>query len=106
MNRQTTFAPQLYIPNGTRDISFYAKAFGAAEVRRWANDDGTLHVAELSVDGAIFHLHEVTGKPGLFSPSEHKWYYCNHRVVCTGCRHRHAPGNSRRRNRNITRPQL
>jgi PhnB protein len=71
MNRQTTFAPQLYIPNGTRDISFYTKAFGAAEVRRWPNDDGTLHVAELSVDGAIFHLHEVTGKPGLFSPSEH-----------------------------------
>lgn len=47
-NNHTFFAPQLYIANGVTDISFYEKAFGAIELRRWNNDDGTLHVAELS----------------------------------------------------------
>ncbi len=27
-------------------------------MRRWNNDDGTLHVAELSISGALFHIHE------------------------------------------------
>jgi PhnB protein len=65
------FAPQLYIPNGVTDISFYEKAFSAIELRRFSNDDGSLHVAELSILGAIFHLHEVTAKPNHFSPSAH-----------------------------------
>jgi PhnB protein len=53
----TRFAPQLYIPHGVKDIEFYTKAFGAIELRRWTNADGTIHVAELSIDSAIFHLH-------------------------------------------------
>jgi PhnB protein len=65
------FAPQLYIKSGARDIEFYTKAFGAIELRRWANDDGSIHVAELSIDGALFHLHEDNLKPGLFSPEKH-----------------------------------
>ena len=57
MNK-TFFVPQLYIRNGVKDLDFYTKAFGATEVRRWTNDDGSIHVAELSINGALFHLHE------------------------------------------------
>src|SRR5690606_12991605 len=57
-NTMTFFAPQLFIPSSVSDISFYFKAFGAAEIRRWQNDDGSIHVAELSINGTIFHLHE------------------------------------------------
>ncbi len=67
----TFFAPQLYIPNGVTDISFYEKAFGAVEFRRFSNDDGSIHVSELSINGALFHLHEVTANPAQFSPEKH-----------------------------------
>ena len=56
--KQTFFAPQLFIPCGVTDISFYSKAFGAVEIRIWRNDDASIHVAELSINGSIFHLHE------------------------------------------------
>jgi len=52
------FAPMLIIPNGIADVSFYTKAFGAEELRRWSNADGSIHVVELSIKGAIFHMHE------------------------------------------------
>ena len=65
------FAPELFIPNGTTDISFYSKAFGAVELRRFSNDDKSIHVAELSIDGAIFHLHEETANPALFPPTKY-----------------------------------
>ncbi|HMU10535.1 MAG TPA: VOC family protein [Ferruginibacter sp.] len=68
----TFFAPQLYIPNGVTDISFYEKAFGAVELRRFSNDDGSIHVSELSINGALFHLHEVTTNPAQFSPGKYK----------------------------------
>ncbi|HYV95406.1 MAG TPA: VOC family protein [Chitinophagales bacterium] len=68
---KTCFAPQLYFKSGFRDIGFYTQAFGAEELRRWTNDDGSLHVAELSINGAIFHLHEDTNKNGLFHPGKH-----------------------------------
>lgn len=69
-NKQTFFAPQLLINNDVKDISFYAKAFGAVENLCFKNDDGSIHVAELSINGAIFHLHEVT-KSYFFSPEKH-----------------------------------
>ena len=69
-NNQTFFAPQLLINNGVKDISFYTKAFHAVENFCLKNDDGSIHVAELSINGVIFHLHEVT-KPYFFSPSKH-----------------------------------
>ena len=62
------FAPQLYIKNGVKNIDFYSKAFGAVELRRWSNDDGSIHVAELSIDGAIFHLQEEKPSAGQFGP--------------------------------------
>ncbi|MEP7164721.1 MAG: VOC family protein [Ferruginibacter sp.] len=69
MNK-TFFAPQLYIKNGIKNIDFYTKAFGAVELRRWNNEDGSLHVAELSINDTIFHLHEASVKAGQFSPEE------------------------------------
>lgn len=58
MKARTYFAPELTIPNGVADVDFYIKAFGAVELRRFNNDDGTIHVSELEIDGAMFHLHE------------------------------------------------
>ena len=52
------------------DISFYTKAFGAIELRRWSNDDGSIHVAELSIDGRMFHLHEERPESGMVSPEK------------------------------------
>ncbi|MBS1915613.1 MAG: VOC family protein [Bacteroidetes bacterium] len=75
----TFFAPELFISNGVTDISFYEKAFGAIEHFRFSNDDGSLHVAELSIDGAIFHLHEVMPNNRFFSPQAH-----NGNTVCIG----------------------
>ncbi|WP_018629464.1 VOC family protein [Niabella aurantiaca] len=72
MNSSIFFAPELFIPNGVRDISFYEKAFGAIELRRFSNEDGSIHVSELSIDSALFHLHETTAKPYYFSPGAHK----------------------------------
>ncbi|MDQ2720691.1 MAG: VOC family protein [Bacteroidota bacterium] len=69
-NDKPFFAPQLLINNGVKDISFYSKAFGAIENLCFYNDDGSIHVAELSINGAIFHLHEVT-KPHFFSPEKY-----------------------------------
>jgi|SRR6185437_5347408 len=65
------FAPQLLINNGIKDISFYAKAFGAIENFCLCNDDGSIHVAGLSINGALFHLHEVT-KSCFFSPDKYQ----------------------------------
>ncbi|WP_153796264.1 VOC family protein [Foetidibacter luteolus] len=62
------FAPQLFIKPGITDISFYENAFGAIELRRWTNDDGSIHVAELSINGAIFHIHEEKLIAGKFNP--------------------------------------
>jgi len=67
----TSFAPQLYIKSGIKDISFYEKAFGAIELRRITNDDGSIHVAELSIHGALFQLHEEKIKAGQFNPELH-----------------------------------
>jgi len=62
------FAPQLYIRSGVTDISFYEKAFGAVELRRWTNDNNGIHVAELSIDGSIFHVHEEKPSAGQLNP--------------------------------------
>ncbi|WP_129022379.1 VOC family protein [Edaphocola flava] len=76
----TYFAPELHIPKGTFNIDFYTR-FGATEHFCLRNDDGSIHVAELEIDGAVFHLHEtmsaalepvsangVTATIGLFVP--------------------------------------
>jgi PhnB protein len=57
-DRTTHFAPELHIPNNTFDIGFYIE-FGAVEHFCLRNDDNSVHVAELEIEGAIFHLHET-----------------------------------------------
>ena len=63
-----TITPMLYINSGIKNIDFYTNAFGAIELRRWSNDDGSIHVAELSIEGVMFHLHEEKANAGQFSP--------------------------------------
>jgi PhnB protein len=71
----TSFAPELYIPNGVSDISFYKNAFKATENLCFKNEDGSIHVAELSIDGAIFHVHEITSAK-FFTPGAHDGCTC------------------------------
>ena len=71
MSRQdfpATFAPQLVISDGAEAIEFYKNAFGMIELRRWSNDDGSVHVAELSFEGAIFHIKQESVKQLFLSP--------------------------------------
>ena len=78
-DRKTSFAPELFVNNGVKDISFYEKAFGASEQMRFSNDDGSIHVVELSIDGAIFHIHEITANQNFFSPEKN-----NGSTICIG----------------------
>lgn len=64
---RTHFAPELHIPNNTFSIDFYEK-FGAIEHFCFRNDDGSIHVAELNINGAIFHVHEITGSLAALEP--------------------------------------
>ena len=90
MKTKTFFAPHLTIRVLKPAVEFYQKAFSAILLRKWDNPDGTIHVAEMEIDGAIFHLHEeVTGKNqlspetlesttlliGLFSPDPDKRFH-------------------------------
>lgn len=63
----TWFAPELHIPNSTFDINFYMK-FGATEHFCLRNEDGSIHVAELEINGAIFHVHEIVGSVDALEP--------------------------------------
>jgi PhnB protein len=67
----TSFAPQLFINPGITNIEFYTKAFGAVELYRFTNDDSSIHVAELSINGTIFHLHEEVARTNSFSPGKY-----------------------------------
>jgi len=63
MNKLPTFfAPMIYLKTLATAIDYYKKAFDAVELRRWTNDDGSVHVAELEIDGAMFHLHEEVSR--------------------------------------------
>jgi PhnB protein len=66
------FAPQLIIPNGVRDLGFYTNGLGATEINRWSNEDGSIHVAEISLEGAIFHLHQEAPEKGLMAPENNQ----------------------------------
>ena len=68
MKTKTAFVPMLAIDHGVTDIDFYKNAFGATELWRVCNDDGSIHVAGFLIDGALFHLHEATSHSNVFSP--------------------------------------
>lgn len=63
-----TFAPIIYHNNVAYAIEFYKNAFGARELRRLSNDDGSEHVAEMIIEDAIFHLHEEVSRKVELSP--------------------------------------
>ena len=67
-DQQTVFAPHLTLKNVKAGMEFYIKAFGALELRRWSNSDGSVHVAEMAIEGAMFHLHEEVPASGELSP--------------------------------------
>ena len=67
---RTHFAPQLFVPSPTFDISFYTIGLGAVELRRFSNDDKSIHVSELSIDGCVFHLHEAKPSAGQLDPKQ------------------------------------
>lgn len=62
----------LFISNGTMNVDFYKNAFNAIELRRFSNDDGSIHVSELEIDGALFRLHEENAAKNSFSPNNCK----------------------------------
>lgn len=57
-DNETYFAPELVFDVVAPAVEFYKKAFGAEEELIVKNEDGSMHVAELSLQGAIFHLHQ------------------------------------------------
>ena len=65
---QTFFAPHLALKNVRAAMEYYQKAFDAKTLRQWDNDDGSVHVAEMEIDGAMFHLHEETPRSKQLSP--------------------------------------
>jgi len=67
-NQPTVFAPILYMHNVADAIEFYKKAFDAKELRRWSNPDGSVHVAEMVIETAMFHMHEEVSRNREFSP--------------------------------------
>src|SRR5882762_10276151 len=68
MKDVTYFAPQLTLKVVLPAMEFYKKAFGAIELRRWSNSDGSVHVAEMEIDGAMFHIHEEVQRNDQLSP--------------------------------------
>jgi PhnB protein len=68
---KTAFVPQLVINHGTMDLEFYKNAFGANETKHITNDDGSIHVSEMFIDGAMFHFHEESYNGSSFSPGKY-----------------------------------
>ncbi len=66
MHPKTAFAPMLIIKDGIAAVEFYKNAFGATELRRFANDDGTIHVSELAIEENIFLIREENAARGHF----------------------------------------
>jgi len=68
-NRNTTFfAPHLAVRNVRAAMEFYRKAFDAIVIRIWNNPDDSVHVAEMKIQGLLFHLHEEVARSKQLSP--------------------------------------
>ncbi|HEY4150937.1 MAG TPA: VOC family protein [Chitinophagaceae bacterium] len=70
MESKIAFVPVLSIGSGITDIEFYKKAFGAIELWRLNNPDGSVHVAAFAVDGVAFRLHEENKDGKTLSPGK------------------------------------
>jgi PhnB protein len=55
---ETNIAPWLAVRDAQKAVDFYTAAFGAVEMYRLEGDDGSLQVAQLSVDGAAFWVQD------------------------------------------------
>ena len=64
----TFFAPHLTVRDVLAELDFCKAAFGALELRRFSNPDGSVHVAEMSIGGALFHIHEQMPGSAEMSP--------------------------------------
>lgn len=64
----TAFAPTLSLKVLAPALEFYKKAFGVTEVERFMNDDGSIHVAILLLEGVEFYLHEAMPGSAVRSP--------------------------------------
>jgi PhnB protein len=58
MKTITTLVPVLTLGNAITNLDFYKNAFGAKELWRISNPDGSVHVAAFSIDEVIFRIHE------------------------------------------------
>jgi PhnB protein len=57
-NGNAAFAPVLTLKEVAPAVEFYKKAFGVEELLIVKNEDDSIHVAELSLFGMAFHLHQ------------------------------------------------
>jgi PhnB protein len=64
----TSIAPQLSLKVVAPAVEFYKKALNVEEILIIKNEDGSVHVAELSLQGAIFHLHEANANYAMPAP--------------------------------------
>jgi PhnB protein len=74
--KQTFFAPHLAIRVLRPAMAFYQKAFDAVVLRTFDNEDGSVHVAEMEIQGALFHLHEEVSRSQQLSPETVKSTTC------------------------------
>lgn len=72
---KTHFAPELLIPNETANMDFYIQ-LGATELFCFRNDDGSIHVSALEIDGAVFHLQETMPWFNAIDPMDAKGVSC------------------------------
>lgn len=65
-----TFIPMLYVGHdeSIAALEFYQKAFGATVFRSFSNDDGTVHIAELEIEGVLFRFHEDNASKNELCP--------------------------------------
>jgi len=68
----TFFAPQLTIKIVKPAVEFYQKVLDAKVIRLFNNDDESIHVADMEIDGALFHIHEETPRNNQLSPETTK----------------------------------
>jgi PhnB protein len=61
----TSIAPWIAVRNAHDAVEFYTAAFGATERYRARDDDGTVIVAHLAIDGADFWVQD---EPGSIPP--------------------------------------
>jgi PhnB protein len=55
---ETNIAPWLTVNNAMVAVDYYKAAFGANEIYRLENDNGSLAVAQLTINGANFWINE------------------------------------------------